>query len=214
MRIIQLEKQFKWAGQTQQTFHTARELLRRGHDVLLVCQPGSAVAVKAHAEGIPTLLRAAQFVCAKTSRAKFLLVGRNSERVRVRADSCGLGQRVILPGFRNDVPALLSVMDVYVQPSLREAVSCSILQAMACGKPVLATRVGGIPEAVADGETGRLFQLGDAEGMAEAILELMSQPATLEQMGRNSRARVEKVLGLERMIDEVEDVYRSVLHRS
>jgi len=356
MRIVQVEKQRRWAGQTHRTFLVSAEFLRRGHDVRLVCAPGSDIAKRAQEAGIPvimlpmkgwrlylsalrlgwrlrregtdllhahgsrdhllaviaralsrrvpvirtkhnltpvrrasfyrrftthliavsgatrevllaagvpdaridvvrkgleldrlnpgpknaavmkeyrlrptdfvigtagrlgskskgtaTLLRAARLVVAKAPNARFFLAGRPSPEMAAMARSEGVASRVIFPGFREDIASMLSVMDLYVQPSERDALPTSVLEAMAMAKPVVATRVGGIPEAVIDGETGRLCERGDPQGLADAILALMADRELLRRMGEKGRERIESAFTVKEMIARTERAYRLCL---
>ena len=88
-----------------------------------------------------------------------------------------------------------------------------LLEAMAAGRPVVATRVGPIPEVVLDGETGVLVQLGDADALADAIVRVLSDPMLAQRLGRAGRARVAERFGLERMVAETDALYRELLGR-
>src|SRR5206468_11016146 len=100
--------------------------------------------------------------------ARFLVVGDGEERKRLeeQATRLGLRQAVVFLGARDDVPRLLAAADVYVHPSLFEALPTSLLEAMATGLPVVATRVGGVPEIVAHGRTGLLVEAGRPDELA------------------------------------------------
>jgi len=171
---------------------------------------GTAGRLGSKSKGIPTLLRSARILMTKAPNARLLLVGRKNRQVEGLAASLGLDHHVIFSGFRRDMAATLAVMDLYVQPSVRDAFPSSVLEAMAMGKPVAATRVGGIPEAVIEGETGLLCAPENPEVLAQTILAMMNQPALLEEMGRKARARAERMFTLDRMMDEVEGVYQDV----
>jgi len=172
---------------------------------------GTTGRLASKSKGIPTLLRAAQIVCGRAPHTRFLLIGRKDPQIQGLADSLGLRDHAFFTGFREDIPRLLALLDLYVQPSVRDAFPSSVLEAMAMAKPVLATRVGGIPEAVAEGETAVLCEPGNVEEMAHAMLGLMNDRDALKRMGLAGRARVERRFSLERMIDGIEEVYRSVL---
>jgi glycosyltransferase involved in cell wall biosynthesis len=123
------------------------------------------------------------------------------------AEQLAIADRVILPGFVRDVPALLSVVDVYVQPNIKVALGSALIEAAAAARPVVATRTGGHPEVVLDGETGRLCPPSDPEAMAEAIASLIERPPEeLAAMGRRGRERAVALFDQDRMVEAVEQV--------
>lgn len=113
------------------------------------------------------------------------------------ADAHGLAW---VPGACDNVPELLRAMDVFVLPSLVEGISNTILEAMACGRPVVATRVGGNPELVGEGETGYLVPRSDPHALAGAIERYLDEPALMLRHGAAGRARVEAAFSLETMV--------------
>ena len=164
-------------------------------------------------KGVEYLLRAAAKVILKNPDAAFLIVGDGSQRGALEqlARSLHISHRVVFTGQRDDVPELLAVMDVLVLPSLYEGLPNAVLEAMAAGKPVIATRVGGTPEAVEDGVTGLLVPPRDPEALAEAIIALLQDQERAEAMGRAGRARVEKHFSVERMVQETEALYEELI---
>lgn len=144
--------------------------------------------------------------------AVFLLVGRDSgtlERTRSLARERGIGETVRFPGGRTDVPDLLRASDLFVHPSHEEGFSNAILEAMAAGLPVVATDVGGNPEAVVDGETGRLVPVRDPEAIAAALGELLADERLRRAMGESGRKRAMERFSLGRMVAEIESLYES-----
>ena len=117
-------------------------------------------------------------------------------------------------GFREDVPELLSLFDVFALPSLSEGLSIALLEAMAAGKPVVATNVGGNPELIIDGETGLLVPAGDAGSLATAIGALLSDPAEARRLGANGMDRVKRCFGLESMVEGYQTIYERKLQRT
>jgi len=109
------------------------------------------------------------------------------------------------------MPYIYSISDVVVLPSLREGTPLVLLEAMACGKPVVATRVGGIPEIVEHGEGGLLVRPKDVEGLSKAILTLLEDPGLREEMGKKARRRAVKEFDWDIKADEVIRVYKEVL---
>jgi glycosyltransferase involved in cell wall biosynthesis len=118
---------------------------------------------------------------------------------------------VELLGERDDVAELLASSDVFVLSSRAEGLPISILEAMAAGLPVVATRVGGIPELVVDGETGFLVPAGDAPARADALRRLVEDPALRERLGAAGRRRAEELFDLPRFRQEHVELYDRLL---
>jgi glycosyltransferase involved in cell wall biosynthesis len=163
-------------------------------------------------KGIKILFRAAALILEKMPNARFLIAGRASKAPLQRVKDLGIADRFIFPGFRNDVPQILSCTDLYVQPSLKEALGSSIIQAMAMGKPVVASNTGGIPELVKDNETGLLVEPKNPEALAQAVLKLAEDETRRLKMGSLGRKRVLESFTLDRMIDEIEYWYQDALN--
>lgn len=122
----------------------------------------------------------------------------------------GLDEVVLLPGYRADVRDLLPAFDVFVNSSVYEGVSLTLLEAMAASLPVIATRVGGTPEVVDDGVTGLLIPPASATALEGAARSLLSNVRQREIFGRNGRARVVRHFGLDAMVRQYADVYRQL----
>lgn len=127
------------------------------------------------------------------------------------AGESGCEDIVWFAGVRDDVAALLRGLDVFVLPSLAEGISNTILEAMASGLPVVATRVGGNPELVDDGRSGTLVPAGDPEALAEAIRAYVEDPELRRGHGRAGRLKVEQEFSMERMVQRYLAVYDEVL---
>jgi len=166
-------------------------------------------------KGIDHFLEAAGKVAARREDARFLIVGDGDARAdfESHAASAGLADRVIFTGFRLDVAAILAASTVAVLPSLSEGLSNSLLEAMAAGRPVVATRVGGNPEAVGegDGAGGLLVPPGDAGALADAISALLSDRALRERLGEAARQRVLRLFSVPRMLRETEALYAGLV---
>ena len=119
----------------------------------------------------------------------------------------GLENQVRFLGQVRDVRAVLERASLFILPSLTEGVSLTLLEAMACGLPVVATRVGGTPEVVADGETGLLVPPGSPVELAQAILKLLQEPERGRQMGVKARQRIEDIFDIRRMVAKYEALY-------
>lgn len=160
-----------------------------------------------------TFVRTAHLVAATIPNARFLIVGDGPLRQPVEdaVRRAGLAGRCVLTGFRHDVPSLLCSMDVVVVPSQWEGLPLIILEAMAASRPVVATRLPSIAEVVVDGETGVTAPAGDAEGLARAVLSLLTDHAAAASLGRRGRLRVERAFSLSRMGEGTAAVYRAAL---
>jgi glycosyltransferase involved in cell wall biosynthesis len=117
---------------------------------------------------------------------------------------------VVLAGFRPDVLSLHKAFDVFVLSSVTEGLGTSLLDAMACGKPIVATSAGGIPEVVEDGVTGLLVPPRDHHALAQAIVRLLKDAGMRERLGAAGRARACEHYSAERMVQETLRVYRTV----
>ncbi len=147
------------------------------------------------------------------ARIRLVLVGDGPLREAVRGvlEACGATDLAWLPGERSDIPQILRGLDVFVLPSLAEGVSNGILEAMASGLPVVATRVGGNPELVEHGASGFLVPRGDPPALAAALERYLAQPDLRMQHGREGRRRAEERFSLERMVLDYLALYDAVL---
>jgi glycosyltransferase involved in cell wall biosynthesis len=160
-------------------------------------------------KGLGTLLDAAALV----PDVVFAIAGEGDERsmLETRIRQLGLEGRVRILGQRDDIPALLASCDLFVLPSLFEGLPLSILEAMAAGKPVIATAVPGTREAVREGETGLLFPPGDAPALACAVTSILADQGFAARLGRAGQVRVRQEFSAEIMTRQVEAVYGEVL---
>jgi glycosyltransferase involved in cell wall biosynthesis len=140
-----------------------------------------------------------------------LVVGDGPERRRLESAA---GEGIVFLGNRLDVPEILRSLDVFVLPSLNEGISNTILEAMASGVAVVATRVGGNPELVEDDKTGTLVPAGDREAMASALSKYLNDPGLRRFHGEAGRARVCNHFSISKMVDGYEAVYRRVVESS
>jgi len=143
----------------------------------------------------------------------FLLVGDGPLRseVEMMLKSEGLWEQTTLTGLRRDVPRMLSAMDIFMLTSLWEGLPRTIPQAMAMGIPVIANRVGGIPEVIQEGVTGYLCQPGEINKTAEVCIYLINHPMKRAEMGSKGRAFVENEFSLDVMIDQISTLYEDLL---
>lgn len=135
------------------------------------------------------LLAAFAGVVQKNQNARLLIVGEGVEGDAIRAEvtRLGLENQVRMLGVRRDVPRLLAAADVFVLTSDREGLPIAVLEAMAAGKPVIATAVGNLPDVVRDGENGRIVPRGDRDALESALIELLGDEARASKMGTAAR---------------------------
>jgi glycosyltransferase involved in cell wall biosynthesis len=175
---------------------------------LLVAQVARLVTIKDHATAIRTieqLTRSRRDVC-------LVLVGDGPEAGLIEAmiRERGLAGRVRMLGRRLDVPRLLRAADLALLTSVSEGIPLSLIEAMAAGLPVVATRVGGVPEVVEEGRTGLLAPAGDHEALAGLLLRLAGDPDLRARMGRAGRERARELFSEDRMVAEYEQIYREL----
>ncbi len=165
-------------------------------------------------KGYHVLLPAFARVLASFPRARLALVGRGEqeEELRALARELGVAERVSFLGWRGDVARLLRAFDLYVQPSTSEGLPLAPLEAGAVGLPLVATRVGGMPEAVVDGRTGLLVPPEDAKAMAAAMLELLGNPDKARRLGEAARRRVWQEFSAETMAGKHVRLYTALVN--
>ena len=179
------------AGYDPARFHAGVSGLRVRAELGLTGPVVGLVANVRGSKGHRYFLEAARDVLRARPETRFLIVGDGVgfDDVRRRVQALGLTPHVIMTGFRRDVPEVMAALDVLVLPSIKsEAVSQVIPQALAVGTPVVGTTVGGTPEVVRDGATGRLVPPADAPALASAILDVLADPARARAMARAGQA--------------------------
>lgn len=131
--------------------------------------------------------------------------------LRALALDLGIGDRVIFPGYRSDMAQIMATLDVLVHTADAEPFGRVLIEAMAMGRPIVAFRAGGVPEIVADGETGILVEPGDVDGIADAVVALLADPERRLRMGRAGRERAARLFGAVATARAVERVYDELL---
>jgi glycosyltransferase involved in cell wall biosynthesis len=179
-----------------------REALGLADDELAI---GTACRM-AWQKGVDQLLEAIRLVHPRIGRARFLIVGDGRERPQIEAAARDLHGVVRFLGQRDDVPALLAALDLFVQPSRQEVMVQTTLEAMAAGRAVVSTRTVGADEAIEDGRSGVLVPVGDPAAMADAIAALAADPTRRAALGRAARARVESTFTMPHMLDRAERI--------
>ena len=160
-------------------------------------------------KGLKYLLEAASLLLQSKNDVSFLLVGEGvlKKELKILCADLKIEKNVIFAGEQSDISEILSLSDIFVLPSLREGLPLTILEAMACGKPVIATNVGGIPEIVKDGENGILVYPKDPETLYMAMNELLGDREKREKMGRIGKRVCDESFRTKTMVEKVEDLY-------
>lgn len=171
------------------------------------------VAVFRRQKRLDLWLETAREILRRLPEARFLLVGDGPLRGEIEslARELGLEEAVCFAGLQDDVRPFLSAMDLLLVTSEFEGLPLVLLEAMALELPVVATAVGGMPEVVLDRETGRLVPFARPAEAAAAALEILADPARRAAMGSAARRRVAREFGTERMLAELESLYREVV---
>ena len=164
---------------------------------------------------VATLLKAVAIVVGRLPSFRLQLAGQGpcAAELAQLAGALGIGEHVRFVGEVADVPGLLRRASLFVLPSLTEGLPVAVLEAMACGLPVVATRVGGTPEAVVDGRSGLLVPPGDPEQLADALIRVGRDVGSALRMGLAGRRRIEEYFDVRTMVSRYESVYRDIAGR-
>jgi glycosyltransferase involved in cell wall biosynthesis len=181
----------------------------RKNDILIGLVGRMSEKRKGHA----ILLKAFKEVASDFPEARLILIGDGKLRCKIEKhiQNLNLSDRVIITGFRVDMPLVYSALDMLVVPSLWEGLPMVLLEGSACGKPVIATNVGGIPEVIIHEKTGLLVPPGDAKSLAISIKTLLKRPDWGKQMGEASKNRTVKLFNNQKMIQDTTRLYFHVL---
>lgn len=165
-------------------------------------------------KGLAVLVEALRELAGRERLPRVAIVGNGSMRHWLARKVAPFAARVRLEPFAGTAPPYLAALDLLLVPSLREGLPIVALEAMAAGLPVVASRIAGLPEAVADGETGVLVPPGDAVALAGAVDGLLADPDRLGAMGAAGRERCRERFALPAMIDGIEAIYAEVAGRA
>ena len=173
---------------------------------------GNLRPVKNHA----LLLRACRQLCLDQDDVRLIIAGTGplKEQLSELAGLLGIQHKVRLLGARTDIPEVLNAMDLFVLPSLSEGMPNAVLEAMACGLPVVATQVGGVSEVVEHGVTGLLVPSEDEAALTSRLEELFLSETTRQMLGKNARERALACFSLDKMVREYEQLYVSLVKGS
>lgn len=166
-------------------------------------------------KGYEVMLRAIPAIIRAVPTVHYVIVGSDesgyADRLKRLAQELKIADRVHIVGFQDPVQPILACLDLYVHPALMEGFGIAVVEAMAMGKAVVATTTGGLPEVVAQGETGLLVPPGDVESLAATVVSLLEDRVRREQMGRNGRARAQERFSLDASVMQMEQFYGEVL---
>jgi glycosyltransferase involved in cell wall biosynthesis len=173
---------------------------------------GNVAALVAH-KGQRHLVAAAAHVVREIPDARFLILGEGELRSALerQVHDLGLDRHVLLPGFRADAIGLQKSFDVFAMSSVTEGLGSAMLDAMACGTPVVATRAGGIPEAIVDEEHGLLVPPHDAAALAKGIIRLLQDADLRLRLGSTGRQRIVDEFSVETMVQRTVEAYEKGL---
>ena len=162
-------------------------------------------------KGVDVFLRAAALVSAVVPQATFLVVGDGPLRPELerRAGVLGLAGTVTFTGYRSDAARLVGGLDVLAVPARADGTSVVVCEAMAAGVPVVASRVGGLPDLVEDGGSGLLVRPGEPEHLARALVSLLLDPEAARRMGERGRSLAAS-RSHDRLVDRVTQLYADV----
>jgi glycosyltransferase involved in cell wall biosynthesis len=193
-----------------------REELGVGEDGLLVGIVGRLQRHKGHLE----FLEVAKRLVPRHPGVKFVIVGEATRGEDEEAnevvdvlEAAGLGDRLILTGYRDDVPDLLGAMDVFLFPTHAEAFGLVIVEAMAMGVPVVSSNCDGVPDIVVEGETGFLVEPTHVPALTEAVEDLLTDPSKRAAFGAAGRERALRLFSLDKMCEELEGLYGVLIER-
>jgi glycosyltransferase involved in cell wall biosynthesis len=189
-----------------------RERFRRelgiGDSGALVVSVGNLYPVKGH----EVLVRALAAVATDPPwRLAIAGRGEEGERLRAMAEASGAAGRVHLLGYRADIPDILAGADIFAMPSLSEGLPLALIEAMFAARAIVASKVGGIPDAMEDGREGLLVPPGDAVALGAALQRLISSAELRTSLGAAAQRRAESGFTTARMADQYEEIYRSLL---
>lgn len=162
-------------------------------------------------KGLEYLVQAYALAKSEEPRLKLVIAGDGPERENLENLARDRRVEVRFLGYQADPIPLYPGFDIYALPSLAEGSPNALLEAMACARPSIASRVGGVPEAAIDGESGLLVEPRNAPALAKALLDLARDPKRREALGKAARARVEAEFDLARKIQQHQDLYRALI---
>ena len=191
-----------------------RESVRRDLGIPLDGIVLTTVAVLSEPKGIQYMIRALPSMLESFPNAYYLIVGDGAYRNALEEEVKTIGalDRVIFAGMRKDIPRMLSASDIFVLPTLTEALPTVLAEAMAARLPIIASAVGGVPEMIVDGENGRLVKAGDVQELADAGKSLLVGPALRKRMGETGWQVVNQKFNITEQVRRLERLYLDLIN--
>ena len=179
------------------------------HDTIILGMVSSLTPEKGHT----TAIQAFHYVIKEIPNVCLLIVGDGNYKkvIKQEIERNGLDRYIMLVGKQQDIPQILSIIDIFLQPSFKEGLPMSLLEAMSAGKAVIATRVGEIPKVITHGQTGILINPGDARQLKEEILDLLQNQKEIIRLGQNARIIIEQNYNSKRMAEDYCGLYDSYI---
>ncbi len=167
------------------------------------------IARLAPQKNLETFLKGAAILLSSMPELRFIIVGDGplKKQLQEKAIELGIESKVTFTGYRNDIPEILHIMDVFALSSWTEGLPITVLEAMAAEKPVVATRVGGTPEIIEDGLTGLLVKPNDEKSLAEGIMHILSNRLFADALGTAARKNIVENYTIEKMVESTEKLY-------
>jgi len=190
-----------------------REELGLSEDTFLIGIIGRLVPIKGHRYFLQTAKAVSSQFSILNSQLKFIIIGDGElrEELETYAGQLGILNDVIFTGFRQDLPEVYADLDIVVLTSINEGTPVSVIEAMASGKPVVATKVGGVSSLVKDNVTGFLVKSGDVRSFSEAILKLLKNPEIRQKMGRKAREEVFPYYDVSELVKRIDCLYTQLI---
>jgi len=173
----------------------------------------TTVAVLRHLKGVQFMIRALSAVLEATPNTYYLIVGGGAhhDALADEADKGRVKEHVVFAGLRNDIPRLLAASDIFVLPTLTDALPTVLAEAMAARLPIVASAVGGVPEMVTDGRNGYLVSSGSPGELTDACITLLTDPVMRNEMGQNGWQIVNEKFNIHGQIGQLEKLYLELM---
>jgi len=196
-------------GQNLSSRRRIREEFNIEEDAVVVGNVANLYPVK----GQSFLIEAAKIILGREINAKFLIVGEGplKSKLKHQANELGIGDKVLVAGQRDDVPDILSAIDIFVLASLSEEISLALLEAMAAGKPVVATAVGGNTEVIENGVNGLFAEPCNSKELAETLLKFIQDKQLSSSIAQQASEKIKKEFNLNQMIADIEQLYQELI---
>ncbi len=190
-----------------------REAVLREFNIPAAATVLITVAVLRELKGIQYMIRALPEILSVHPDLYYLIAGSGDFQSALMEEAArvGVSERVVFAGARKDVPALMSASDIFILPTLTEALPTVLAEAMAASLPILACRVGGVPEMVEDGINGKMVAPADPQQLANACTDMLRDPDALVKMGLAGRQIVEEKFNVRVQVDKLQALYQSLI---